>query len=140
MKLNQEFIKQISKVAKPKAVTNVVSVGKPMGLADPLLSRLATLSESPGWHHKDGVVAHVARNARAFRTPKPRYDLEEFSLRSSYGRFDLKDGSAKWRQLEMLEQTVCYGDLPYSCTGLTGQTANVLVTFFRMPSQINKRR
>ena len=105
VKFNQDFIKQTSKVAKPKAVTNVVSVGKPMSPADPPLSRLPTLSESPGWHNKDGVVVHVARNARAFRTPKPRYDPEEFSLRSSYGRFDLKDGSAEWRQLE---QNVSY--------------------------------
>ena len=57
-------------------------------------------------------------------------------IRSSYGRFDLKDGRSEWRQLEC---NVSYGDLPYSCSGLIGQTASVLVTFFRMPSHFNKR-
>ena len=136
VKFNQDFVKQTAKAPKNKAVAEDVKVGKPMSPEDPLLSRLTTLSESPGWHLTDGVVVHVARNARAFRTPKPRHDPDEYSIRSSYGRFDLKDGRSEWRQLEC---NVSYGDLPYSCSGLIGQTASVLVTFFRMPSHFNKR-
>eukprot|EP00435_Cladocopium_sp_Y103_P052715 s994_g16.t1 len=136
VKFNQDFVKQTAKAPKNKAVAEDVKVGKPMSPEDPLLSRLTTLSESPGWHLTDGVVVHVARNARAFRTPKPRHDPDEYSIRSSYGRFDLKDGRSEWRQLEC---NVSYVDLPYSCSGLIGQTASVLVTFFRMPSHFNKR-
>ena len=136
VKFSQDFIKQTSKPSKSTALADDVKVGKPLSPQDPLLSRLMILSESPGWHMQDNVVVHVAKNAKAFRTPKPRHDPKEFSLRSSYGRFDLKNGSAEWRQLE---RDVLYEDLPYSCTGQIGQTASVLVTFFRMQSHFNKR-
>ena len=93
------------------------------------------LAEQPGWHMRDGIVVHVARNAKAFRSPKPRYDPEVYSLRSSFCRFDKADGTVEWRKLE---DQVRYESLPYSY-GAIGQAADVLVSFFQMPSHPQKK-
>ena len=114
---------------KAKAPTDEVMVGKPLHPEDPLLSRLMLLSEQPGWHLKDDIVVHVARNdAKTFRSCKPRYDPKEHSLRSSYGRFDKTDGTTEWKQLE---HRVSFEDLPCSY-GTIEQSCDVLVTFFQM--------
>ena len=114
--------------------------GRPFVGGEDLLKRLPKLAETPGWHFQDGIVIHVARNAKAFRSPKARYDPKEFSLRSSYGRFDRANGCSEWR---VLEENVDFLNLQASSTGLIGQHADVLVTFFQKPtespSHANKR-
>ena len=135
-KFSKDFIKQTAKPKKPKAPTDAVVVGRLMNGEDPLLSRLAKLAERPGWHMRDGIVVHVAKNANAFRSPKPRHDPAVYSLRSSYCRFDKADGTTEWRKLE---DAVSYADLPYSY-GSIGQSADVLVSFFQTPSHFHKRK
>jgi hypothetical protein len=127
-KFTTRFVKA-NKPVKAKAPTDEVMVGKTLHPEDPLLSRLMWLSERPGWHLKDNIVVHVARNAKTFRSCKPRYDPKEYSLRSSYGRFDKTDGTTEWRRLE---HRVSFEDLPYSY-GAMGETCDVLITFFQMP-------
>ena len=137
VKYSSAFIKQTSKpLKKNQVIPDVVEVGKPIGDDEQLASRLVKLADSPGWHREGDVVVHVARNARAFRTPKPRYDPKEYDLRSTFARFDKSDGCVEWRELENL---VSYQDGSHSCTGLIGQTANVLITLFQMSSHCNKR-
>ena len=135
VKYHSSFVKQTSKTPKSGSVVDEIKVGRPVSSDDPLLGRLQRFSEKPGWHEEDSVVIHVARSAKAFRTPKPRYDPKLYDLRSSYGRFDLSNGSTEWRELE---KPVSYMDLPRR-TGMIGQVAACLVTFFRQSSQINKR-
>ena len=134
-KFSKDFIKQTAKPKKAKAPTDDVVVGRPMNGEDPLLSRLVKLAEQPGWHLRDGIVVHVAKNAKAFRSPKPRHDPAVYSLRSSYCRFDKSDGTTEWRKLE---DAVSYADLPYSY-GAIGQTADVLVSFFQTPSHFQRK-
>ena len=137
VKYSSAFIKQTAKpLKKDQVIPDVVTVGKPIGDDEQLASRLTKLADSPGWHREGDVVAHVARNARAFRTPRPRYDPKEYDLRSTFGRFDRSDGCIEWRELENL---VTYQDGSRQGTGLIGQTANVLITFFQMSSHCNKK-
>lgn len=137
VKYSSAFIKQTAKpLKKDQVIPDAVTVGKPIGDDEQLASRLTKLADSPGWHREGDVVAHVARNARAFRTPRPRYDPKEYDLRSTFGRFDRSDGCIEWRELENL---VTYQDGSRLGTGLIGQTANVLITFFQMSSHCNKK-
>ena len=137
MKYNPAFVKQTAKPVKQKKNLdeNVKLTGEPMEEGSPLMKRLMVLADVPGWHMQEDVVIHVARGARSYRSCKPRHDPAEFSIRSTYGRFD-RNGCGEWRQLE---KEVEYSKLPQSGVGLIGQQADVLVTFFRMPSQINKK-
>jgi hypothetical protein len=80
-------------------------------------------------------VAQVAKDAKSFRTPSPRFSPSEFPLRSSFGRFDLKSGQAEWRRLE---NRIEYGQLP-NRNALIGAVPNVLVTIFQpKPSSVKK--
>lgn len=97
------------------------------------------LGEQPGWHKEsDDLAVHVAKHARSFRIPEPRFDSDRYPLRSSYGRFDRSSGQVEWRRLE---EKVTMKDLVVK-QGLIGDTANVLVSFFHShdgPSSANKK-
>ena len=55
------FVKQTVKVQRrPLSKAAKITVGEPMSLEDPMLSRLMVLSDTPGWHYEDGIPAHVA--------------------------------------------------------------------------------
>ena len=121
---NPTFVKQ----GKLKSSAKTASlVGKPVDPADPVIPHLQSLADQNGWHFRDGIAVHVARNARSFRSPKPRFDEKEFSCRSSYGRFDSPSGHVQWCELE---KNVPLDSLS-NVQGLLGSTASVLVTFFR---------
>lgn len=129
------FVKQTVKVKRSNSSpVEKVEVGKLLTFEDPMLSRLINLSDAPGWHRREGVPIHVALDAKSFRSPEPRFDSEEFDLRSSFGRFDKADGNSEWRELE---DNVKYRNLRQGSHGLIGQSCAVLVTFFRS-SQTNK--
>ena len=86
----------------------------------------------------DDLAVHVAKHARSFRVPEPRFDSDRYPLRSSYGRFDRSSGQVEWRRLE---EKVAMKDLVLK-QGLIGNTANVLVSFFHShdgPSSANKK-
>ena len=138
MKFNAAFVKQNAKpkAAKVKNEPSGPMVGQDPCQEDPVLSRLMNLSDNPGWHTQGDVAIHVTRDARSFRTPQPRFDPELYSIRSTYGRFDHEDGTSTWRELE---KNASYAQLPGGSHRMIGRTANVLVTFFRMPSQSNKK-
>ncbi|CAJ1366499.1 unnamed protein product [Effrenium voratum] len=70
--VRQTVKKQPKQVQKPAAGS--LCVGKPVDLSDEIFSRLLVLSEQPGWHHQDGVGIHVARYAKSYRLPKPRFN------------------------------------------------------------------
>ncbi|CAJ1404860.1 unnamed protein product [Effrenium voratum] len=95
--VRQTVKKQPKQVQKPAAGS--LCVGKPVDLSDEIFSRLLVLSEQPGWHHQDGVGIHVARYAKSYRLPKPRFNPVEYCIRSSFGRFDCNQRS-EWRELE----------------------------------------
>ena len=96
MKFNAAFVKQTAKtkVAKVKVETNDVVIGQELCQGDPVLSRLMNLSDVPGWHTQGDIAIHVARDARSFRTPEPRFDPKVYSIRSTYGRFDRSFGGS----------------------------------------------
>ena len=58
------------------------------------------MGDEVGWRLKDSIAIQVAKSARSFRTPTPRFDAAKFPLRSSFGRFDRPDGQSEWRRLE----------------------------------------
>jgi hypothetical protein len=130
VKYHSSFVKQNNKTQKSGALVDKILVGRPVTIDDHLLGRLERFAERPGWHTEDGVVIHVARSAKSLRTPRPRHDPKSYPLRSSYARFDLSNGDSEWRQLD---DRISYMDLPQR-TALIGQTAAVLVTFFRVIS------
>ena len=93
-----EFVKQVVKArsAKPSTAASTC-VDELLGVMvdgnDPLLPHLQGLCEKRGWHHINGVGVQVAHNAKSFRTPEPRFSVEEKPFRSTCGRFTLSDGS-----------------------------------------------
>lgn len=130
---NQDFVKQktgkrsSSGAAANSEAAHVSLSGEFLGEKSPIFPYLAQLSSSPGWHHRDGVVINVAKQAKSFRTPTARFDPKEFCLRTTYGRFDSADGRSEWRILGEAEK---YGEAqnPHA---LLGRTAAVLVSVFR---------
>lgn len=130
-----KFVKQGAKRAKGSNLSDgAVITGEPLDPSSPILGYLMKLGETSGWHFKDGIPVQVARNARSFRLPNPRFDALQYPKRSSYGRFDFNDGRCEWRKLE---DHVQY-DLLQVKQGLIGDEASVLVTFFHGAS-VNKR-
>ena len=94
--------------------------------SDPMFGHLLTLSDQPGWHSFADFGVHVAKNARSFRSPKPRFDVVQFPRRSTYGRLMDHEGRAEWK---LLEDKVKVADLKNS-QALIGNTAGVLITCF----------
>ncbi len=50
----------------------------------------------------------MARDAKVFRSPEPRYSGAAYPWRSKFGQFRLKDDSAVWQRLE---KRIAYLDL-----------------------------
>ena len=127
-----QFVKQTGGQKRNSTTVDRVTVGKPLELDDPMFGRLLTLSESPGWHFEDDIPILVAKAAKSFRTPEPRFDSKEFNRRTSFGRFDTGNGSSEWRELE---RDVDWGTRKHA---LIGQDCSCLITCFRRSSQANK--
>ena len=121
-----------AKSAKPKKSASLSSdlPGCAMNESDPMFQHVLSLGDSTGWHQKDGVVMQVARNARSYRTPRPRFLPSDYPLRSSFARFDSETGSA-WRRLE---SEVEYENLT-NPQGMIGDTAAILISCFHAKSQ-----
>ena len=132
-----DFVKQL--VKKPtKAAERDCSkalIGSPVGSADPMHGHLLNLGDQFGWHRKDQYLVHVAKDAKAFRTPEPRAESSAFPLRSTYGKFVDSNGSGEWRKLE---DKVPYVGLP-NRHGAIGDTAANLLTIF-MPWILKQER
>ena len=96
---------------------------------------LLNLGDQFGWHRKDQYLVHVAKDAKAFRTPEPRAESSAFPLRSTYGKFVDSNGSGEWRKLE---DKVPYVGLP-NRHGAIGDTAANLLTIF-MPWILKQER
>ena len=128
VKFRPDFVKQSSRARKPALVNDgEILVGRKMSPEDDAIySYLHQLGERPGWHFKQNVAVHVAKNARSFRTPEPRFNAVKFPLRSSFARFDRSSGFSEWRQLEHMVE---YGQLDQR-KALIGEVAGTLVTFF----------
>jgi hypothetical protein len=130
VEFNQDFVKQSVKKSKPRdavAGNSVELVGEPLNSSHPVFPFLAQLSGSPGWHFRDTLVIHVAKDAKSFRIPTARFKAEDFPLRSTYARFDLKDGRSDWH---ILEDGVEYQSLQNK-QALFGGVACILISIFR---------
>ena len=129
---NPAFVKQNVKKRLPLRNRGPVLPGKLLD-DDALRGHLIKLSEMPGWHLREGLVIHVCRSAKSFRTPEPRFKAKGFPIRSSFGRFDSTIQS-EWRMLE--------SDHRYAGKGMIGDCADVLITIFSQdtgaPSLIHK--
>ena len=66
-----EFVRQTTKKKSSTITTemNPSLLGEPLDSSSPVFPYLTMLSSSPGWHFREGMVLHVARNAKSFRTP-----------------------------------------------------------------------
>jgi hypothetical protein len=137
VKYSPSFVKQTAKKTKP-VLERTVMVGEPMNPADPLYGHLLRVAESPGWHTVDDLGIHVARNAKSFRLPMPRFDPQVFSRRSFFGMFIMPNGAFEWKRLEHFVE---YMGLQ-NRQGLIGGSPDVLVTVFSqgpVQSTINKK-
>ena len=123
------FVKQ----GKTKSVKRVQSApailpGEEMNDSDPMFRHVMQLGDVTGWHTRKDAVIQVARNAKSFRTPRPRFKSVDYPLRTTFARFDSSTGSS-WRRLET---DVAYGDLQKD-QGLIGGTAAILISCFKPP-------
>ena len=133
-KYTSSFIKQTNKGNKMRsgeASSEPLIVGEPVSPEDALLPHLTTLSECTGWHERSGYGVHVARKARSFRTPFPRFEAIDYPHRTRHARLYFKNGHCEWHKLEDQES---YMELP-NPQALFGTTAAILVTFFHPKSQ-----
>ena len=101
-------------------------LGEPLPPDDALLPHLLKLSDCTGWHDHGDVGINVARNAKSFRVPFPRFEAALYPLRSTYARFDFANGHCEWRRLE---NHVDFMQL-VNPQKLFGQKAAILVTMF----------
>ena len=130
VEFNQTYVKQTSKKTKASVASesgNSELVGENLDSSHPIFPFLAQLSGSPGWHFRDSLVIHVAKGAKSYRVPTARFESSDFPLRSTYARFDLKDGRSTWR---ILEDGVRYTELANK-QAVFGGVANILVSIFR---------
>lgn len=110
-------------------------IGSPVGSADPMHGHLLNLGDQFGWHRKDQYLVHVAKDAKAFRTPEPRAESSAFPLRSTCGKIVDSNGSGERRKLE---DKVPYVGLP-NRHGAIGDTAANFLTIF-MPWILKQER
>ena len=127
-----KYVAAFVKQGKTKAVKKTASVVMPSALPgdelqsnDPMFGHVLKLGDETGWYEHEGVVTQVARNAKSFQTPRPRFATAEYPLRSSFARFDSTSGGV-WRRLET---DVEYEKLA-NPQGLFGGTAAILVSCF----------
>ena len=93
--------------------------------------RIASHAEHPGWACLPGRAIQVAKGAKSFRTPEPRFAAAEFPFRTTYGSFRLSNDHIAWRRLE---SRVEYLSLPNQHRVLP-IPALLLVTVFGSPQE-----
>ena len=91
-----------------------------------LHGHLLNLGNQLGWHKRGNYLVHVAKNAKAFRTPEPRAEASKFPMRSTYAMFVDSNESCEWRNLELKK---LYVGLPNRHETF-GDVAATLVTVF----------
>ena len=121
------FVKQqtVKKSTKPASVDSLV-LGQAVDMKDPMFGHLLGLSDVVGWHNKGAYKVHVAKNAKSFRTPEPRFAAEQYPLRSTFGKFVDSKGHAEWRQLEYEK---AYVGLPNRHAAIGSVAANLITIF-----------
>ena len=126
-----DFVKQVQKAKRPSSTsTRTTSAsstslpGEPLRPDDPVYGHLLKLSKLKGWHTQNGLGINVAKGARSYRTPEPRFSSDSLPFRTSFGCFACKD-QLEWR---VLERGTKYGALPNQ-HALFGH-AEVLITIF----------
>ncbi|CAK9081636.1 unnamed protein product [Durusdinium trenchii] len=101
---HQDYVKQSPKKKGAAEVSEGAFLpGEPMDTKAQLFQFILNLSNHIGWHEKDNVIVHVACPARSYRVPDARYGSTKYPFRSTFARFDLKDGRSVWRILEHRE-------------------------------------
>ena len=96
---NPEYTKQTFKKKKEAELFDKLP-GREEGAQDKgLMQHARHLSESPGWHMVDNIGVHVAHSAKSFRSPTPRFCLNEFPCRTTLAEFRTGKLPA-WRVLE----------------------------------------
>ncbi|CAL1166460.1 unnamed protein product [Cladocopium goreaui] len=121
------FVKQpVKKQTKAVRPSDALPVGHPVKTEDPIFGHLIGLSDQPGWHDKGMYKVHVARNAKSYRTPEPRFQASKFPIRSTYAKFIDSNGHGEWRQLESQKP---YTGLPNRHEAI-GDVASILVTAY----------
>ena len=129
------FVKQgkSKAVKKVKQSAHVTLPGEEMKTSGPTLRHVMQLGDVSGWHNKKDFIVQVARNARSYRTPMPRFKMSAYPLRSTFGRFDSETGSSWW----WLETDVEYGNLPNAQSMLDFQAA-ILISISKGQGQQEK--
>ena len=89
-----------------------------------MYGHLLKLSRLKGGHTQNGLGINVAKSARSYRTPEPRFSSDSLPYRSSFGCFVNRE-QLEWR---VLERGTKYGALPNQ-HALFGH-ADALVTIF----------
>eukprot|EP00439_Symbiodinium_sp_Y106_P030299 s2423_g3.t1 len=136
-----DFVKQVQKAKRPSSTsartTSASSTslpGEPLRPDDPVYGHLLKLSKLKGWHTQNGLSINVAKGARSYRTPEPRFSSDSLPLRTSFGCFACKD-QLEWR---VLERGTKYGALPNQ-HALFGH-AEVLITIFHAKAAYQKEQ
>ena len=83
---NQDFVKQKTGKRLGGMTGNAARAslsGDPLKEDSPVYPYLAQLSSSPGWHHREGLVINVAKQAKSLRTPNARFNPKEYPLRTT---------------------------------------------------------
>ena len=101
-----EFTRQVLKARSCKSPIAKVSASAEMpGVVvdgnDPTMPHLHGLCEKRAWHFLPGIGRQVACAAKSFCTPKPRFSMSEFPLRTTFGRFELSPAENVWRKQRM---------------------------------------
>ena len=126
---NPDFVKQtVRQRVKPKTGLAVVS-GTEVKRDDPILGFLQGLSTQKGWHRRDGLAIQVSHSAKSFRRPEPRFDPQEYPLRTTYGLFHDEHGRGSWR---ILERDQSYG----RTLKHLDREAAALITIFRPAKEV----
>ena len=64
------------------------------------LKMLENLGNSTGWSQAGESVVQVARDAKSYRTPEPRFSSSAFPIRTTFGQYQLQNGELCWQRLE----------------------------------------
>ena len=126
-----DFVEQVQKTKKlpsaaPSTTRSAADLpGDALPGDDPVLSHLLKLQNSRGWHLRGGVGINVAKCARSYRTPEPRFSTEQFPLRTSFACFSIGD-QFFWR---VLDRSSKYSSLANQ-HALFDRMAETLVTVF----------
>jgi hypothetical protein len=94
--------------------------------ADEIVVLEKVWSKGIGWSQLDQRVIQVAREAKSYRTPEPRFSSSTYPLRSTFGRYQLSSGEVCWQRLE---SKVPFWDLRNQHSSLA-EAAPVLISVF----------